>query len=131
MSQRREILVPMKKPTKKFKANYKQQLDDGIFEKIGDLHYKKVFGKVAIFNIDAPKVVKFFLQENDNEEVFLLHFASGAKICSLTPTKLKYCRSYVSMKDRTAAKLAIFDIINRVGLEKVLQQFDSLPVVNT
>lgn len=76
---------------------------------------------------------KFVLQfERKSTEVeCLTHFASGQKVGSLNPIKVRNFRSYSRMTDRAAAEELIKDIIARHGADTVRAKLNAAPILNT
>ena len=61
----------------------------------------------------------------------LVHYATGARICDLNARRIEYLVGTGSVfADRTLARLAIEEIVLRVGAARVLQQFESVKVIN-
>lgn len=103
-----------------------------VREKNGKISYEERTGTVAVMQI-GPRRIRCAIQENGA----LAHVASGNVIVSpqrISNAKLShYVRVGTYGKQLTArgaAEVALAEIINQVGHEKVLAVIDAAPVLN-
>lgn len=73
---------------------------------------------------------KFLIQETATSEKILTDYASGMRLASLTPVKLRNARSYARMTDRAAAIETIADLIAHHGVDKVRARLNNAPAIN-
>ena len=98
-------------------------------KKTGELSKIDITGKVALLYVGNVRF-KFLLREMHNGEIILTHYGSGYSLGSLTPVKLRYFKSYNSLKDREAAKILLSELVAKHGPEKVRSKLDSAPTIN-
>lgn len=99
--------------------------------KTGELVTIDIEGRVAWLMVGEVKH-KFFLQYMDDQhrEVALTDYASGRRLASLTPIKLKYARSYSRLPDREAAELLIAELVAQHGAQEVLSRLLNVERMN-
>lgn len=88
---------------------------------------KYAFGTVAWLYIGEVKT-KFLIQNNGRLNAHLTHFSSGLKFGNLVNIKLMHIN--FNLSDRDAAKLLIEKVINRIGLNKVLDGLINATILN-
>jgi hypothetical protein len=92
-------------------------------------------GYAANFKI-ADKVVKFVIQDVTDESVQLTHFASGYTAITDNSINARKLSLYVSnpyaskLSNREICEALLNEIIAKIGAEKLLAKFESVPVIN-
>jgi len=106
--------------------------DKGKGKNKGKITYEERTGTVAFMQI-GPRRVRCAIQENGA----LAHVASGGMIVNpqlISNVHLSHLMRHGSyapkLSARRAAEIALAEIINRVGHEKVLSVIDAAPVLN-
>jgi hypothetical protein len=90
---------------------------------------RKATGRIALLYVGNIQH-KFYIQDTETSEKVLTHYASGMKLGSLTPIKMKHFKNYSSLKDREAAKILLQDLIDKHGVDRVTVKLNSAQVIN-